>query len=163
MRLAAAALAALSALSLTGCAGLGAPNPISPPVSRLSVSSLAFAPGAPIPSRFTCQGEDVSPPLRWSTVPAAARTVQIVMRDPDAPGGNFIHWRLTGIPASTRSLGAGQIPFGARPGRNGFGTVGYRGPCPPAGPAHHYLITVSAMEGVTLVGRGTLVGTYARR
>ncbi|HEY2651547.1 MAG TPA: YbhB/YbcL family Raf kinase inhibitor-like protein [Solirubrobacteraceae bacterium] len=160
MRIAAAGLAALA---LGGCGGLGAPNPISPPVSRLSVSSPAFAAGHMIPAQFTCQGQDVSPPLRWSGVPAAGREIQIVMRDPDAPGGNFIHWRLIGISASTRALRAGEIPFGARSLRNGFGTVGYRGPCPPAGRAHHYVITVSAMDGVALVGRGTLVGTYARR
>jgi Raf kinase inhibitor-like YbhB/YbcL family protein len=160
MRIAAAVLAALA---LGGCAGLGAPNPISPPASRLSVSSPAFAAGHPIPAQFTCQGQDVSPPLRWSGVPPAGREIEIVMRDPDAPGGNFIHWRLTGIPASTHALSAGEIPLGARAGRNGFGTVGYRGPCPPAGPAHHYVITVTALEGAALVGRGTLVGTYARR
>ena len=85
------------------------------------------------------------------------------MRDPDAPGGNFTHWRLFAIPASTRALRAGEAPLGARAGRNGFGTLGYRGPCPPAGRAHHYVITVSAIEGATVVGRGRLVGTYARR
>lgn len=155
--------AALAAVGLGGCAGLGATNPLSPPVSRLTVSSSAFAAGGAIPARFTCEGQDVSPPLRWSATPAAARTVEILMRDPDAPGGNFIHWQLTGIPAATRSLQTGQVPAGARPGRNGFGTIGYRGPCPPSGPAHHYVITVTALDGVAVVGRGTLVGTYARR
>jgi phosphatidylethanolamine-binding protein (PEBP) family uncharacterized protein len=85
------------------------------------------------------------------------------MRDPDAPGGNFIHWQLTGIAPSTRSLAAGRIPPGAKVGRNNFGTTGYRGPCPPTGPAHHYLITVTAKSGAALLGTGTLVGTYARR
>lgn len=160
MRLIAAVFAALA---LGGCAGLGGANPISPPVARLTVSSPAFGAGAAIPVRFTCQGQDVSPPLRWSGVPPAAHEIEIVMRDRDTPGGSFIHWQLTGIPASTRSLLAGQVPFGARARRNDFGTVGYRGPCPPRGPAHHYVVTVSAIDGAALVGRGTLVGTYALR
>jgi Raf kinase inhibitor-like YbhB/YbcL family protein len=160
MRIAAAALAALA---LGGCAGLGAPNPLSPTSVRIKVSSPAFAAGGAIPPRFTCQGQDVSPPLRWSDVPAAAQTVDIVMRDRDAPGGNFIHWRLEGIPRSIQKLLTGQVPFGTKVGGNDFGTLGYRGPCPPAGPAHHYVITVSALEGAAVVGRGTLVGTYARR
>jgi Raf kinase inhibitor-like YbhB/YbcL family protein len=130
---------------------------------RIHVSSPAFAAGGAIPPRFTCQGQDISPPLSWSGVPRATRELELVMRDPDAPGGNFIHWQLAGIPASTRSLAAGQIPQGAKAGRNGFGTMGYRGPCPPAGPAHHYLITVSARAGTALLGAGTLVGIYARR
>jgi Raf kinase inhibitor-like YbhB/YbcL family protein len=155
--------AVLAAVGLGGCAGLAASNPLSPIPTRLSVSSPAFAGGGAIPATFTCQGQDVSPPLRWSGVPPATRTLEIVMRDPDAPGGNFIHWRLTGIPASTRSLRAGQVPSGAKPGRNDFGTLGYRGPCPPTGRAHHYVITVTALDGVAPVGSGTLVGTYARR
>jgi Raf kinase inhibitor-like YbhB/YbcL family protein len=150
------------ALLLGGC-GLTGSNPTSPTPKRIHVSSPAYLPGGRIPARFTCQGEDVSPPLTWSGVPAPARELDLVMRDPDAPGGNFVHWQLSGIPPSTRALGAGQTPGGARPGRNSFGSLGYRGPCPPAGAAHHYVITVSARSGAALVASGTLTGTYARR
>jgi Raf kinase inhibitor-like YbhB/YbcL family protein len=148
---------------LGGCGGLGSRNPISPPQVRISVSSPAFRAGGPIPARFTCQGQDVSPPLRLSGVPHAARELELVMRDPDAPGGNFIHWQLTGIAPTTRQLPTGQIPAGAKSGRNGFGSRGYRGPCPPAGHAHRYVITVTATAGAAVLGEGTLTGTYARR
>jgi hypothetical protein len=86
------------------------------------------------------------------------------MRDPDAPGGNFIHWRLTGIPASTSAIDVGQTPSGVSEGVNGFGTRGYRGPCPPHGdPAHHYVITLTALRGQRPVAQGELAGLYRRR
>ena len=86
------------------------------------------------------------------------------MRDPDAPGGNFIHWHLTGIPATATSLASGQVPPGVTEGVNGFGSRGYRGPCPPAGdPAHHYLITRTAQRGHLTLAVGSLTGTYRRR
>jgi hypothetical protein len=154
---------AAAALGLSGCGGLGAANPISPPRVRITVSSPAFAPGGPIPAQFTCQGRDVSPPLRIAGVPRSARQLELVMRDPDAPSGNFIHWQLIGIAPGIRSLAVGQTPLGAQAVRNSFGSLGYRGPCPPAGPAHHYVITVTATSGAITVGAGTLTGTYARR
>jgi Raf kinase inhibitor-like YbhB/YbcL family protein len=160
-RVAGGALATL--LALGGCGGLALTNPISPTPVRIVVSSPAFAAGGEIPPRFTCQGQDISPPLRLSGVPRRALELELVMRDRDAAGGNFIHWQLTGIPPGTRSLAAGQVPRGARLGRNSFGSTGYRGPCPPPGPAHHYVITVSARSGEVLLGTGTLSGTYARR
>ena len=155
--------AAALALGLAGCGGLGASNPISPARARISVSSPAFAAGGRIPQRFTCQGQDISPPLRFARVPRAARELELVMRDPDAPGGSFVHWQLTGIPPSTRSLAAGEIPSGTKIGLNDFHRSGYGGPCPPAGPAHHYVITVTARAGAAVLGVGTLTGTYARR
>jgi Raf kinase inhibitor-like YbhB/YbcL family protein len=158
-----AALAAGLGLAAAGCGGLSGPNPISPPRVRIAVSSPAFAPGGAIPSQFTCQGRDVSLPLRFAGVPRATRAFDLVMRDLDAAGGHFIHWQLTGIPASTRSLAVGQVPAGAQVGKNSFGTLGYRGPCPPRGRAHHYEITVIARTGAAIQGVGTLRGSYARR
>lgn len=146
-------------LAVAGCAG----HHIRPARATLHVSSPAFAAGGAIPARYTCQGQDVSLPLRWSGVPRGARELDLVMRDRDAPGGDFIHWRLGGIPASARGLATGQIPPGAKAGRNDFGKTGYGGPCPPRGRAHHYVITVTARTGTVVYGAGTLVGTYARR
>jgi hypothetical protein len=157
------ALAAALALAVSGCAGLGASNPVSPSRVQIHVSSPAFADAAPIPPEFTCQGRDISPPLRIARVPRTARALDIVMRDLDAQGGSFIHWQLTGLSPSLRSLVAGATPAGAQVGKNSFGTSGYRGPCPPAGSAHHYVITVTARSGAAILGSGTLSGTYARR
>lgn len=132
----------------------------------LRLSSPAFSPGGAIPSQYTCDGRDVSLPLRWSGVPTGTRQLVLVMRDPDAPGGSFIHWSLSGISPTVASLSAGQPPPGAVAGKNGFGTLGYGGPCPPRGEKpHHYVITLRAIGtgGGHQLASGTLVGTYARR
>ncbi len=131
--------------------------------------SSAFRNGGKIPARYTCDGLDVSIPLAWSGVPANARELVLIMRDPDAPSGNFVHWAVAGITPTAR------LPFGIE-GRNSFGTLGYRGPCPPRGKTHHYVITLNALGGpsnlktgftadqlrTAAVGIATLIGTYSR-
>jgi Raf kinase inhibitor-like YbhB/YbcL family protein len=152
-------------LGLAACGG-GSTEPQKHPVKlgHINLSSPAFVDGANIPPRYTCAGADASIPLRWSGIPAGASSLSLTMRDPDAPGGNFIHWRLTGIPASISAIGTGQMPSGVTEGVNGFGTKGYRGPCPPPGdPAHHYVITLTALRGQRSVALGTLTGRYRRR
>lgn len=150
-----------AALALAACGGSsGGAKPAS---TRVDVSSPAFASGGPIPSQYTCDGRDVSPPLRWSGVPRGTKELRLLIRDPDAPGGNFIHWSVVGIPPTADGLASGALPRGAIAGNNSFGSVGYRGPCPPPGEEHHYQITVSALSGRTLLASGTLTGTYARR
>lgn len=156
MRLAAALVAAAL---LAACGG----GSSSPPRVRIDVTSPAFVAGGAIPRQYTCDGQDVSPPLSWSGVPHGARELDLVMRDRDAPGGSFLHWQITGIPRSARGLSAGHTPPGAKAGRNDFGKIGYGGPCPPAGRPHHYVITVTARTGAAVLGAGTLVGIYARR
>ncbi len=158
-----AVVVAAAAVALGGCGGGSAPTP-AVPGSPLHLSSPAFPAGGVIPRLYTCDGRDVSPPLRWSGVPGGARELTLVMRDPDAPGGDFIHWTLTGIAPATTGVAAGRVPAGVAQGRNGFGTIGYRGPCPPPGEEpHHYLITLTALSGRTVLGVGTLSGTYDRR
>ncbi len=168
-----------SALIVTGCGGKSKP-PTSPrpPGTPIQVRS-DFRAGGAIARVHTCDGRDVSPPLRVRGLPARTREVVVVMVDPDAPGGDFIHWGLAHLPArgGTLSLPAAAKPPGAVLGRTSFGSLGYRGPCPPAGPAHHYRITVDALgqpSGLTrgftvdqvstlaVIGQGTLIGTYAR-
>jgi Raf kinase inhibitor-like YbhB/YbcL family protein len=176
------------ALLLAGC-GAGtssqsnAPNAAlvrTTPLTRsLKLSSTAFANGKAIPQTYTCDGIGLSLPVRWSGVPRGTREMLLVMRDRDADGGNFVHWSVAGIAPHSGSIAAGNAPAGAVLGRNSFGTVGYRGPCPPAGAkAHHYVLTLTALAGPSDVKRGfsvddairsavlaiaTLDGTYGRR
>ncbi len=131
----------------------------SAPVS-IRLSSPAFAKGGPIPSLYTCNGRDISPPLRWSGLPSGTRELALELIDRDAPGGAFIHWTLAGIAPSLSGLASGEaIPPGAVAGRNGFGKDGYGGPCPPSGPAHRYLFVVMALPGPAGLSRGFSVAS----
>jgi Raf kinase inhibitor-like YbhB/YbcL family protein len=104
-----------------------------------------------IPARYTCDGEDVSPPLRWSDVPPDTRSFALVVDDPDAPAGTFVHWLLYDVPADVRELSEGiatrdVVPGVGTQGLNDFGRVGYGGPCPPAGRPHRYVFTLYALD-----------------
>jgi Raf kinase inhibitor-like YbhB/YbcL family protein len=114
----------------------------------LQLTSSAFAAGAPIPVRHTCSGQDLSPPLSWNGVPAAAKSLALICEDPDAPGGTFHHWGLFDLPAELASLGEGAPPGkDAKAARNDFGSAGYRGPCPPKGHGiHHYHFRLFALS-----------------
>ncbi len=156
---------------------------------RFRLSSSAFAPAGPIPPQYTCRGGDgesnVSPPLQWHGAPAATKTFALIIEDPDAPSGTFVHWVIFNIPASTDTLSAGQplsprLVNGALQGVNGRNKIGYTGPCPPAGPAHHYHFDLIALDsalplasGATaidvkaasvgrVIGSAELIGTFAR-
>lgn len=173
------ALAALIAALLTGCGSGGSTTstPATPRAPAFRLSSPAFTPGAPIPARYTCAGANLSLPLRWSGVPRGTRELVLIMRDPDAPGGNFIHWALAGISPRTMALPSGAAGFTR--GRNSFGSLGYRGPCPPEGdPPHRYVISLTALLSPSGLGPGfsaaqfklsrpapvaMLSGTFARR
>jgi Raf kinase inhibitor-like YbhB/YbcL family protein len=122
-----------------------------------ALRSSAFADGATIPVRFTCDGENVSPPIDWSGMPEATGSLVLIVDDPDAPSGTFTHWVLYDIPATTKQLPEGERPGGTgRSGVNGFGKKGYGGPCPPRGNApHRYNFTLSALDVSTLgLGEG---------
>jgi len=111
-----------------------------------------------IPAKYTRDGEDVSPPLSWSGVPAEARSLVIVMYDPDAPSGIFYHWVLYNIPASINSIGENVpktpvTPYGLQ-GVNSYGTVGYGGPYPPKGSRHRYVFLVLALDKELELGPG---------
>ena len=175
-------------MALSSCAD-GQTGPLSETQRRtsksLTVSSAAFTDGATIPARFTCSGEDISPALAWSGAPANTKAFALVVDDPDAGSSAFTHWLLANIPASAQSLVEdtsrdATLADGAIQGQNDFGNVGYGGPCPPRGPAHHYHFAVyaldttlslqpgyskqqlaSAMQGHTLAW-GELVGLFAR-
>jgi Raf kinase inhibitor-like YbhB/YbcL family protein len=155
------------------------PNP-SPVKLPFALSSPAFAEGAAIPARYTCDGEDVSPEIRWSGAPDATRDLALIVLDPDAR--DFVHWLVYDIPgASDGTLPAAMSTASNEPpqGRNGFGKRGYGGPCPPSG-THHYVFAIyalgralglsgtptrseieSAMQG-DILARTTLTGIYKR-
>jgi Raf kinase inhibitor-like YbhB/YbcL family protein len=138
----------LVAAALAGCGDddtVEGPAPAAP--DRIRLTSPAFASEAPIPRRFTCAGEGTSPPLRWTGVPADARSLALLLEDPDAPGGTFVHWTLYGMAASTTGVGEGEVPPGAREGKNSFGDEGYGGPCPPEGDEpHRYAFALFALR-----------------
>ena len=110
----------------------------------MQLTSSAFEPGGPIPARYTCEGEDVSPALAWSDAPGEARELALVVDHPDAPVRTFTHWLAWGIAPAAPGLGEGEQA--AREGRNDFGAPGYRGPCPPVGHGpHRYVFTLHAL------------------
>jgi Raf kinase inhibitor-like YbhB/YbcL family protein len=146
----------------------------------ITVSSPAFAAGAAIPQRYTCAGENLSPPLRWTGVPEGTAEVALVVDDPDAPRGTYVHWVVAGLDPATARLAEGAVPPGARQLPNSAGKAAWTGPCPPGGPAHHYRFTVYALRQAPEVAgdagpeaavraieaaataRGRLVGTFGR-
>ena len=115
------------------------------------ISSSAFSEGGTIAKKFTCDGPDVSPALTWKDAPASAEAFALIMDDPDAPVGTWVHWVLYNLPASTKELPEGvekteQLPNGALQGRNDFRKIGYGGPCPPAGKPHRYYFKLYALD-----------------
>jgi Raf kinase inhibitor-like YbhB/YbcL family protein len=148
-----------------------------------TLTSAGFAEGAAIPARYTCDGQNSAPPLRWDG-PPDARSFVLIVDDPDAPGGTFTHWVLYDIPGAQRELPEGLSNVGAlgTPGMNDFSRVGYSGPCPPArSGAHRYVFTLAALDIATLnlppeaarkqveaamrghiLGQARLIGRYER-
>jgi len=147
--------------------------------ATLVVTSAAFGEGEDIPVRFTCDGEETSPPLAWSGRSTDSGAWALVVDDPDAPGDTFVHWVVLDIPRTTRSVDPGSVPAGAVEAVNSAGTTTYAGPCPPSG-EHHYRFTVYALStptglaegaglddaleaiGSAAVASGTLQGVYTR-
>jgi hypothetical protein len=145
--------------------------------TQMALHSDAFEAGGAIPSRHTCDGEDVSPPLTWTGAPTGARAFALIVHDPDA--GGFIHWVLADIPGELTSLGEGRGDTEGVPGRNDYGGQGWGGPCPPSG-EHRYVFNIyalssplrlagvppasavlNAMKGRVL-GEAQLIATYSR-
>jgi len=147
--------------------------------ATMKITSSAFREGANIPSKFTCDGSDTSPPLQIAGVPSGAKSLVLIVDDPDAPSGLFTHWLVWNIPPQTGSIAEGSAPQGVQ-GANDFGKSGYRGPCPPPG-THRYSFKIfaldrelelrsgakrsqvdAAMKG-HVIAQGELVGRYAKR
>ncbi|KBG38656.1 YbhB/YbcL family Raf kinase inhibitor-like protein [Mycobacterium tuberculosis] len=145
-------------VALGGCGGRGGDSRETPPyvpkattvdattpapaAEPLTIASPMFADGAPIPVQFSCKGANVAPPLTWSS-PAGAAELALVVDDPDAVGGLYVHWIVTGIAPGSGSTADGQTPAGGHSVPNSGGRQGYFGPCPPAGTGtHHYRFTL---------------------
>ena len=151
----------------------------------MNLESSSFAQGQPIPQKYTCDGGDVSPQLRWSKAPQETKSFALIADDPDAPAGTWVHWVIYNIPASTSELPAGvpktaTAPMGVQ-GLNDFKKIGYGGPCPPPGKPHRYFFKIYALDtqlpvksGATktdieaamqghMLANAELMGTYQRR
>lgn len=151
----------------------------------IKITSSAFKRESMIPARFTCDGEDISPPLQWENLPQGTQTLAIIADDPDAPMGTFVHWVLYNLPADVNEL-AEAVPAremlenGAIQGKTDFGRVGYGGPCPPSG-THRYFFKIYALDKKVdivgnadksrliiamqghILGQGELMGKYKRQ
>jgi Raf kinase inhibitor-like YbhB/YbcL family protein len=189
------ALCALAAAPIIlGCGGSRKPaaaptsaaaNGFVSPTAGFSLTSPVFADGAPIPVRYTCDGDNVSPPLIWTAPPEGTASLALIVDDPDAPGGVFTHWLLFNVPVEVRSLREAvtaqeTVPDVGTQGRNDAGRTGYSGPCPPRGTAHHYRFALYALNAPLrlqpslpvarlrqtveghILGQARLVGTYQR-
>ncbi len=150
----------------------------------LSISSTAFAAGQAIPADYSCLGRSVSPPLAWSNAPSGTKSFALIMDDPDAPIGTFVHWVIYNLPASSPGLpeavpASGQLADGTAQGNNGAGRLGYTGPCPPSG-THRYFFKLYALDTVLglspgaskdqllkamqghILAQGELMGTFSK-
>jgi hypothetical protein len=129
----------------------------------VKLTSPAFEHDAEIPKRYTCEGENVSPQLEWVDVPEDTQELVLTCVDPDAPTGPFAHWSVWGLSPSTTGLAEGEVPSEARQGLNGFGILGYGGPCPPPGHGtHHYNFTLIALRSKIELANGAAMGQLAK-
>ncbi len=124
----------------------------------LSVTSPAFKNGSPIPVVYTCKGDDTSPALSWSDPPSNTKSFALIMDDPDAPGGIWVHWVIYNIPTSMHGLQAAapikaQLADGSLNGVNSWKKLGYGGPCPPSG-THRYFFKLYALDAMLNLSSG---------
>lgn len=161
---------AVAAIAWSLCAAAG---------EKMKVTSSAFEQGGNIPAKFTCDGADASPALRFEKVPPEAKNLVLIVDDPDAPSGLFTHWLIWNIDPKTTEI-AENSPPAAVQGKNDFGKSGYGGPCPPSG-THRYFFKVYALDQMLslkagakrgeldramqghVIGQGELMGRYSRQ
>ena len=149
----------------------------------LILSAPSFKPYGPIDLRYSCEGEDISPALSWSGVPEDAQSLVLILDDPDAPRGGWVHWVVYNLPSTTMGLPEAcsleNLPDGALEGLNDWRRTGYGGPCPPKG-RHRYFFTLYALDAMLpdlkrptkgqlerameehVLGKAELMGTYAK-
>jgi len=150
----------------------------------LTLTSTVFASGQSIPSVYSCLGRSVSPPLAWSGAPGGAKSFALIMDDPDAPSGTFVHWVIYNIPQASAGFpeavpGNPKLADGTLQGTNGAGRIGYTGPCPPSG-THRYFFKLYALDAAMdlpsgagkdqlltamqghILAQGELMGTFSK-
>ena len=147
--------------------------------NNMIISSPAFLNGGQIPEDYGCHGIDVNPPLTFSEIPQDAKSLVLLVDDPDAPLGDWVHWLVFNIDPQTKSITENNIPSGATVGLNSFGDKKYGGPCPPSG-THHYEFKLFALDTILnlsssaektdiisginnhVLGQAIIIGTYSR-
>jgi Raf kinase inhibitor-like YbhB/YbcL family protein len=180
-------LALCGITSLHACGG-GGSSAVPDEAPTMTLSSSAFAAGAELPVAYTCEGEDVSPPLAWSGAPPATKSFALVVHDPDAPDPAkpqriWVHWIMIDISPSITQLAEGastSLPTGARAGKNDWRRIAWGGACPPIG-RHRYVFSIYALDTMLpdlraptraelleaieghVLAKGELIGTYQKR
>ena len=177
-------LASSLACSLPANKSAGSPAMKEDCLMSLKLNSQAFDDGGLIPVKYTCDGEDISPSLSWSELSDGTRSLALIMDDPDAPAGTWVHWILYDLPPSSDGVDENMarsrdVPGGGSQGSNSWNRLGYGGPCPPSG-THRYIIRLYALDSVLALGpgaekaklvqameghvldRGQLLGLYSR-
>jgi Raf kinase inhibitor-like YbhB/YbcL family protein len=168
-----AIIAGTAAIALVGIVSFAAGG------AKMKITSSAFQEGASIPSKFSCDGANTSPPLQIAEVPSGAKSLALIVDDPDAPSGLFTHWTVWNISAQINAIAEGSAPKGVQ-GTNDFGKSGYGGPCPPSG-THRYYFKIFALDRELdlpfgakrgqldeamkghIVAQGELMGRYSRK
>jgi hypothetical protein len=178
----------LTLCSAAACVLVTTGSVMAPPQThrRMNLSSSAFKDAQPIPSQYTCDGQNISPPLAWSGTPGNAESLALIMDDPDAPSGVWTHWVVFNLPADASDLPeaaakAEPIAGNAKQGLNDFKRPGYGGPCPPTGKQHRYFFKIYALDTTLglpsgasrkaveaamtkhILAEGQLMGTYQRK
>ncbi len=124
---------------------------------NMRIQSPEFEQNGVIPAKFTCDGENISPKLEISGAPENAASLVLIVDDPDAPLGTWVHWLVWNIPPRTAEIAEGGLPPGAVEGTTSFGKSGYGGPCPPSG-QHHYFFKIYALDQPLSLGPSVKVG-----
>ncbi|MFW6013969.1 MAG: YbhB/YbcL family Raf kinase inhibitor-like protein [Nanoarchaeota archaeon] len=118
----------------------------------MKLTSPVFENEGNIPEKYSCKGDDINPPLNIDDIPGGTKSFAMIMDDPDAPGGTFVHWVIWNIPC-VNEIGENSVPEGAKEGNNNFGKIGYGGPCPPSG-THRYYFKLYALDTELGLGEG---------
>jgi len=159
-------LVAFLAVAMSGCGAGSSPTAASEAdtlekggqAMALELTSAVFGHGEAIPRKYTCDGEDISPPLQWSDPPPGTQSFALIVDDPDAPIGTWVHWVLYNLPAEVTALPEAvpldaELPDGSRHGQNSWRRLGYGGPCPPRG-THRYFFKLYALDTVLDLAAG---------